>query len=94
MAADSKQELHELVDRLTNREASETLAFAHWLMTERSPTDDVDSVRRSIGRPTEVVEAPPISDIDELRAGFWPAEDNVDEAIAVIRRWRDEDRRG
>jgi hypothetical protein len=91
MTANPKDELHDLVDRLSDREASATLAYARRLLTERPSADDLDAARRGIGRPTAVVEAPLIGDIDELRAGFWPAEDNVDEAIDGIRRWRDEE---
>jgi hypothetical protein len=94
MAANPKQELYGLVERLTDDEVAETLAFARRLLTERSPADDLAAVRRAIGRPTAVVLAAPIGSIDELRAHSWPEEDDVDEAIATIRRWRDEDRRG
>jgi hypothetical protein len=32
----------------------------------------------------------PITNIDDLRAGFWPEHESVDEFIDTVRRWRSE----
>jgi hypothetical protein len=33
----------------------------------------------------------PIGDIDELVADFWPEDESIDDFIAAVRRWRDEE---
>ncbi len=33
----------------------------------------------------------PIEDIDDLVADFWPEDESVEDVIATIRRWRDEE---
>jgi hypothetical protein len=35
----------------------------------------------------------PIKSIDDLRGGFWPDDENIDEFIAAVRRWRHEGER-
>jgi len=35
----------------------------------------------------------PIEDPDDLQADFWPEEEDVDDLIAAVRRWRQEDTR-
>ena len=51
-----------------------------------------EALRRQLGPPTAVVEAPPIASIDELAGDFWPPEEDPDEFTATIRRWREADR--
>ena len=33
----------------------------------------------------------PIEDVDDLVADFWPEDESIDEFIATVRRWRDEE---
>lgn len=33
----------------------------------------------------------PINDIDELVADFWPEDESIDDFIATVQRWRDEE---
>jgi hypothetical protein len=33
----------------------------------------------------------PIEDIDDLVADFWPEDESIDDFIAAVRRWRDEE---
>jgi predicted transcriptional regulator len=35
----------------------------------------------------------PVEDLDDLQADFWPEEEDVDELISTVRRWRQEDTR-
>ena len=43
---------------------------------------------------TQTGETPaPIEDPDDLQADFWPEEEDIDEMIAEVRRWRHEDTR-
>ena len=33
----------------------------------------------------------PVGDLDALRGDFWPDDESVDEFVAAVRRWRDEE---
>ena len=79
MPADPKQELRELVERLSPEDAAALL---------------VDARRLAAGRRGHVLPtlhtAPPIGTIDELRGDVFPPEEDVEEFDATIRRWRTE----
>jgi hypothetical protein len=79
MAADPKQELHELIERLSREDAAALLATAR----------RIAALRRSTTLPT-LHTAPPIADIDELRGPVFPPDEDVEEFDATIRRWREE----
>ena len=79
MAANPKQELHALVDQLSDEEAAVLLADARRLADRRHGHE----------LPT-LHTAPPIASIDELRADVFPPEESVEEFDATIRRWREE----
>jgi hypothetical protein len=80
MAADPKQELHELVDQLSQEDAVALLADARRLAARRRCSHDLPTLHT----------APPIASIDELRGDVFPPEDSVEEFDATIRRWREE----
>lgn len=80
MAADPKQELHKLVDRLSDEDATALLVDA-WRITSR---------RRRGHEPPTLHTAAPITSIDALRSDVFPPEETVEEFDATIRRWREE----
>ncbi len=80
MAADPRQELHELVDQLSQEEAAALLADARRLTGRRRRGHDLPTLHS----------APPIASIDELRGEVFPPEERVEEFDAAIRRWREE----
>ena len=92
MVANPKQELHALIEHLSDDAAAETLAFARQLRDEtrsaavRAPTA---TPRRPQSLPT-LHHAPAISSIDDLRTDLFPPEEDVEEFDAAIRRWREE----
>ena len=80
MAADPKQELHELVEQLSDEEAAALLADARRLAGRRRRGHDLPTLHT----------APPIASIDELRGAVFPPGEGVEEFDATIRRWREE----
>ena len=96
MSALPRDDLHRLIDALPDQH----LSTARRVLGElaREPDDSpgaamtIEELRASIGRPTAVVLAPPIQNIDQLVGDFWPDCEGPDEFDATIRRWRDTDR--
>ena len=80
MAADPKQELHELVEQLSLEDAAALLADARRLANRRRRGHDLPTLHR----------APPIASIDELRSDVFPPEESVEDFDATIRHWREE----
>lgn len=52
-----------------------------------------EDLRRRLGPPTAVAQAPPLASIEEIAGDFWPERESTEEFEAAIRRWRDADRR-
>lgn len=80
MAASPRQELHELVDRLSDEDAAALLVDARRLAGRRGRGHELPTLHT----------APPIASIDELRGEIFPSEERVEEFDATIRRWREE----
>ena len=96
MVADPKQELHALIDQLSDDAAAETLAYARRLLggTYPSPAHpQTDAPARPHALPT-LHRAAAIGSIDDLRTALFAPEENVAEFVAkfdaAIRRWRAE----
>ena len=92
MVADPKQELHALIDQLSDDAAAETLAYARRLLggTYPSPAHpQTDAPARPHALPT-LHRASAIGSIDDLRTALFAPEENVEEFDAAIRRWREE----
>lgn len=104
MAANPKQELRELVDRLSDEEVAEALAFVHRLVERKAPEVRrvVDGLiltgQRDPSRPRHEPPAlrrgRPIASVDELRGDVFPPEESVEEFEETIRRWREEPEHG
>ncbi len=104
----TKEQLHQLVEALPESmvpTAAQVLEGLRRLGTEppgdglvagnEQPREAIfatEDLRRRLGPPTAVVEAPPIASIDELAGNFWPTDEDPDEFTATIRRWREADR--
>ncbi len=91
MAANPKQELHNVVDQLSDTAAADTLAYARSLLhrapsAARQPQESMPE--REYALPT-LHRAPAIGTIDELRAPLFAPEDSADAFDAAIRRWRE-----
>lgn len=80
MAADPVRELHELIDQLSNEEASALLVNVRQLAAKHRPTHEI---------PTMHV-APPITNIDDLVSDIFPPDESVDDFDNAIRQWREE----
>ncbi len=64
MVANPKQELHDLVDRLSDEDLAEALAYVRWLISDATPHDpltavpiddepDTEDERAAVGRALE-----------------------------------------
>jgi hypothetical protein len=99
----TKEHLHRLVDTLPESLVVEAAALLEGLGRRDRSTDGVvdpmapavfltEELRQRLDPPTAVIEAPPITSIDELRGNYWPVVDDPNAFIATIRQWRDADR--
>jgi hypothetical protein len=80
MAADPVRELHELIDQLSNEEASALLVNARRIAARRRLTHEI---------PTMHI-APPITNIDDFVSDIFPPDESVDDFDNAIRQWREE----
>jgi len=98
MAANPKQALHELVDRLDDADAARALGLLQDLATGRARSgrsilaklNRPAALRRGGHRLPVLWRGRPIADIDELRDDIFPPDESVEEFDAAIRRWRSE----
>lgn len=81
MAADPKQELHELVDRLSDEEANEALVHIRRLLTDAMTSGPASQEARPRGRPLTAA---------DLYADILPDDETPDMLIEAVRRWRHE----
>lgn len=90
MVANPKQELHTLINQLSDDDAAATLAYARRLRGVHSslaqPQSGVPS--RSHTLPT-LHHAPPVSTINDLRAPIFSLDETVEEFDVALRRWRE-----
>jgi hypothetical protein len=84
-----KERLRELVDQLSEDEASETLAYLHDRLSEGEPQteDDLDAMIAQQG-------VTPLVDPARQAQGIWPEDESVDDFIAALACWRSEGRDG
>ena len=78
MVADSKHELHELVDRLNDEDTAEALIMLRRFALPRSGSHQIPVLRR--GRL--------LRQLDELAGDIFPPGETAEEFDATIRRWR------
>jgi hypothetical protein len=96
VATRSRDDLHRIIDSLDDTEIATARRFLTGLAQPENHAPEASvsesrTSRTSSRRPTAVVHAPPILNIDDLRGDFWPDDDDPEEFAVTIRRWRDED---
>ena len=80
MAADPVRELHELIDQLSDEEASALLVNVRQITARRRPNHEIPIMHI----------APPITSIDDLRSNLFPPDESADDFDNTIRQWREE----
>jgi hypothetical protein len=86
--ASVKEKLRELVDRLSEEDAGEALAYISSSIQEQmEPEDDLDALIAQQGVKL-------LADPTHLAQGVWPEDENVDEFITALEAWRAEGRDG
>ena len=107
----ARDELHTLVDRLSDDAAAAALAYVRHLVQEpqSGPPTAQDRLARRMG-PSAVTGAAffaqppadlatlaaqqgvrPVARFEDLLVDIWPEDEDIDEFIATLRRWRRED---
>lgn len=101
-----KDELHELVNRLTDDDAEDALVYlrelaqstaapAHQFTTlvvdGQTFFDSPGSSLETLAKQQGVV---PVARFDDLRGDFWPVDETVDEFLAALKEWRSEGAHG
>jgi hypothetical protein len=106
----AREELHALVDRLSD-DAAAALAYVRHLVQEpqSGPTTAQERLTRRMGPsavtgatffaqpPTDLATLAaqqgvgPVAKFEDLLVDVWPEDEDIDEFIATLRRWRRED---
>jgi hypothetical protein len=107
----AREELHALVDRLSDDAAAAALAYVRHLVQvpQSGPPTAQERLTRRMG-PSAITGAAffaqppadlatlaaqqgvrPVATFEDLLVDIWPEDEDIDEFIATLRRWRHED---
>lgn len=89
----TREQLHQLIDQLSEAEAGEILALLRGRRSAAVPYDSLSADTPDPGAIMRPQQPQVVTNLEDWRADFWPEDESADDVIAAVREWRSEGKR-